>query len=413
MSLSCVEPEPATGPAVPAVEGMAHPGPFDGVPTLADLTTFRVGGPIATYVEAHSEEELIATVREADASGRPLLVLGGGSNLLAADELFDGVVVRDMRRGIRAESFSTCAGAAMEVPAGQPWDDVVAFAVQEEWMGVEALSGIPGTAGATPVQNVGAYGQEVSETISSVRVWDRLEGRPRFLALAELGLAYRDSALKRSLRDPVAGGGRVWGPTGRWVVLAVAFQLRLASLSAPIRYAELARTLGVEMGARVPAREVRAAVLELRRGKGMVLDRADHDTWSAGSFFTNPVLTEAEAALLPPDAPRFPVTDNALIHQIGGEPAVVRGMVKTSAAWLIAHAGFAKGHGLPGPAALSTKHVLALTNRGGATAADLRGLAEEVRAGVREAFGIELVPEPVILQPSGTSRREQGAPPGR
>ena len=329
--------------------------------------------------------------------GVPLLVLGGGSNLLASDEPFPGTVVRDMRRGIRAESFSTCAGAAMEVPAGQPWDDVVALAVQEEWMGVEALSGIPGTTGATPVQNVGAYGQEVAETISSVRVWDRFERRPRLFALGELQLTYRDSLLKRSLRDPAVGGGRVWGPTGRWVVLEVAFQFRLASLSAPIRYAELARTLGVQPGDRVPSREVRAAVLELRRGKGMVLDAADHDTWSAGSFFTNPVVTAEQAATLPPDAPRFPVADHSAIHQIGGEPVAVEGLVKTSAAWLIAHAGFGKGHGLPGPAALSTKHVLALTNRGGATAADLRALADEVRGGVLAAFGIDLVPEPVIL----------------
>ncbi len=397
MSLSCVEPEPADGPPVAPVEGMAAPDGAGPAPTLADLTTLRVGGPIARYVEAHSEEEVIAAVTAADDDGVPLLVLGGGSNLLASDEAFPGTVVRDMRRGIRAESFSTCAGAAMEVPAGQPWDDVVALAVQEEWMGVEALSGIPGTTGATPVQNVGAYGQEVAETISSVRVWDRFERRPRLFALGELQLTYRDSLLKRSLRDPAVGGGRVWGPTGRWVVLEVAFQFRLASLSAPIRYAELARTLGVQPGDRVPSREVRAAVLELRRGKGMVLDAADHDTWSAGSFFTNPVVTAEQAATLPPDAPRFPVADHSAIHQIGGEPVAVEGLVKTSAAWLIAHAGFGKGHGLPGPAALSTKHVLALTNRGGATAADLRALADEVRGGVLAAFGIDLVPEPVIL----------------
>ncbi len=397
MSLSCVEPEPADGPPVPAVDTLAHPGPAGPAPTFAELTTFRVGGTIGTYVEAHSEDELVATIRAADDDGRPLLVLGGGSNLLASDDPFDGVVVRDMRRGIRGDSFSTCAGAAIEAPAGHPWDEVVAYAVEAEWMGIEALSGIPGTVGATPVQNVGAYGQEVAETLSSVRVWDRLERRPRMFSLAELQLTYRDSLLKRSLRDPEVGGGRSWGPTGRWVVLEVAFQLRLASLSAPVRYAELARTLGVEPGERVPSREVRAAVLELRRGKGMVLDSADHDTWSAGSFFTNPILTVEQAARLPADAPRFPVADHSAIHQIGGEPVAVADLVKTSAAWLISHAGFAKGYGLPGPAALSTKHVLALTNRGGARAADIRALADEVRAGVRDAFGVELVPEPVIL----------------
>lgn len=397
MSLSCVVPEPAGGPAVSPVEGLAHPGPLVGPPSFADLTTFRVGGSIATYVEAHSEEELIATVAAADDAGRPLLVLGGGSNLLAGDAPFDGVVVRDMRRGIRPESFSTCAGAAMDIPAGQPWDDVVALAVTEEWMGIEALSGIPGTAGATPVQNVGAYGQEVAETLAAVRTWDRLKRRPRTFSLAELQLSYRDSLLKRSLRDPAVGGDRLWGPTGRWVVLEVSLQLRLASLSAPIRYAELAGVLGVEVGARVPAREVRAAVLELRRGKGMVLDPLDHDTWSAGSFFTNPVLAPQQAALLPVDAPRFPVADHTRIHQIGGAPEAVAGLVKTSAAWLISQAGFRKGHGLPGPAALSTKHVLALTNRGGATGADVRALASQIQAGVRERFGIDLVPEPVLL----------------
>lgn len=397
MSLSCVEPEPADGPAVRRVEALAHPGPAGPSPMFADLTTFRVGGEIAHYVEAHSEEELIATVAAADHDGAPLLVLGGGSNLLASDDPFPGTVVRDMRRGIRAESFSTCAGASMDVPAGHPWDDVVARAVEEEWMGIEALSGIPGTTGATPVQNVGAYGQEVAETISSVRVWDRLERRPRMFSLGELRLGYRDSLLKRSLRDTGVGGGRLWGPTGRWVVLEVSFQLRLASLSAPIRYAELARTLGVEPGERAPSREVREAVLELRRSKGMVLDPEDHDTWSAGSFFTNPILTSEQAGALPDGAPRFPVADHTAIHQIGGAPVVVEGLVKTSAAWLISRAGFEKGHGLPGRAALSTKHALALTNRGGATSADIHALAAEVRAGVRSAFGIDLVPEPVIL----------------
>lgn len=397
MSLSCVEPEPANGPPVLRVECLAHPGPAGPAPTFAALTTFRVGGAIGRYVEAHSEEEFIAAVAAADDEGSPLLVLGGGSNLLPSDEPFDGTVVRDLRRGIRAESFSTCAGAAMDVPAGHPWDDVVARAVEEEWMGVEALSGIPGTTGATPVQNVGAYGQEVAETISSVRVWDRLTRRPRLFSLGELKLGYRDSLLKRSLRDTGVGGGRVWGPTGRWVVLEVSFQLRLASLSAPIRYAELARTLGVAVGDRVPSREVRAAVLDLRRSKGMVLDPADHDTWSAGSFFTNPIVPAEQAGGLPPEAPRFPVADHSAIHQIGGAPVPVTGLVKTSAAWLISHAGFEKGHGLPGAAALSTKHVLALTNRGGATAADIRALAAEVQDGVRRTFGIELVPEPVVL----------------
>ena len=367
-------------------------------PTLAELTTLRVGGPVREYVEAATEAELVDAVRAADDAGAPLLVLGGGSNLLAADAPFDGVVVRDARRGIDGVADSSCAGANLTVPAGQPWDEVVATAVQEGWMGVEALSGIPGSTGATPVQNVGAYGQEVAGTLSSVRVHDRLEHRTRTLAVGELGLGYRTSLLKRSVGDAAAGGGRTWGPTGRYVVLEVRFQMRLATLSAPVRYPELARRLGVDVGARVPAGEVRTAVLELRRGKGMVLDAADHDTWSAGSFFTNPVMTAAQAdALLPAGAPRYPVEDHTRVGQIGQRAPVVADLVKTSAAWLISHAGFEKGFGLGAPASLSTKHSLALTNRGGATAEDLLALARAVRDGVERAFGIELVPEPVLV----------------
>ncbi|WP_241236890.1 UDP-N-acetylmuramate dehydrogenase [Georgenia faecalis] len=366
--------------------------------TLADLTTLRVGGPAARLVETTTADDLVTAVRDADDAGTPVLVLGGGSNLLVADAGFDGLVVRDARRGIRAQADSSCAGAAVDVPAGQPWDDVVAEAVEQGWMGVEALSGIPGSTGATPVQNVGAYGQEVAETLSSVTVYDRARRRVRMLAVGELGLGYRTSVLKRSVADPEAGDGRTWGPTGRYVVLDVHLQLRLATLSAPVRYAELARTLGVATGARVPSAEVRAAVLDLRRGKGMVLDDADPDTWSAGSFFTNPVLANGEAdALLPEDAPRFPVTDHTRIGQIGGAAPAVPGLVKTSAAWLITRAGFDKGFGLPGPAALSTKHPLAVTNRGGARAEDVLALAREVRDGVRARFGIELVPEPVLV----------------
>jgi UDP-N-acetylmuramate dehydrogenase len=365
-------------------------------PTLAELTTLRVGGPVARYVEAASEGELVAAVREADEAGTPLLVLGGGSNLLAADAGFPGTVVRDVRRGIAGQADSACAGAAVTVPAGHPWDQVVAEAVEQGWIGVEALSGIPGSTGATPVQNVGAYGQEVSETLASVRVWDRAQGRARMLALGELGLGYRTSILKRSLVADDAG--RAWGPTPRYVVLEVSFQLRLGTLSAPIRYAELARALDVEIGARVPAHDVRTAVLALRGGKGMVLDGGDADTWSAGSFFTNPVLPTAEAdRLLPQDAPRFPVVEHERVRPAGGAAPAADGLVKTSAAWLITRAGFGKGHGLPGPAALSTKHPLALTNRGGAAAEDLLALAREVRDGVRARFGIELVPEPVLV----------------
>ncbi len=345
--------------------------------TLADLTTLRVGGPVGRLVDAATEEELVATVAAADEAGEPVLVLGGGSNLLAADEGFDGVVVRDTRAEIAVESQDACGGAALWVSAGMPWDDVVLRAVAEGWAGIEALSGIPGNTGATPVQNVGAYGQEVGDVVAMVRTWDRQERRVRTLAHGELGLGYRTSVLKRSL----ARDGR-WYPTPRYVVLQVMFQMRLASLSEPIRYPELARALDVEVGDRVDSAEVRAAVLALRAGKGMVLDGADHDTWSAGSFFTNPVLPED--APLPDGAPRFDAGP---------------GLVKTSAAWLIQAAGFRKGFAVPGggAASLSTKHVLALTNRGDATAAALIELARTVRDGVREAFGITLVPEPVLL----------------
>ncbi|WP_413452101.1 UDP-N-acetylmuramate dehydrogenase [Georgenia phoenicis] len=366
-------------------------------PTLGELTTLRVGGPVGRFVETTTEAELVDAVREADASGTPLLVLGGGSNLLASDDGFTGVVVRDVRRGIRTESQYACAGVSITVPAGHPWDDVVATAVAEGWRGVEALSGIPGSTGATPVQNVGAYGQEVAETLETVRVYDRLEQRTRSLVVSELGLGYRTSVLKRSLTDTRAGGGRTWGPTGRYVVLEVGFQLALGASSAPVRYAELARVLDVEIGGRAPAADVRRAVLELRRGKGMVVDDADPDTWSAGSFFTNPVLTVEQAdALLPPDAPRFPVEDRSR-PAFGSTPPSVPGLVKTSAAWLISRSGIERGHGDPERAAVSGKHVLALTNRGAASAADLLALARDVRDAVRQRFGVELVPEPVLL----------------
>ena len=351
--------------------------------TLADLTTLRVGGPASRYVETTTEAELIDAVRSADEDGEPLLVVGGGSNLLVADAGFDGVVVRDVRSGVDVPDASACAGATLTVPAGTPWDDVVRYAVEQELTGLEALSGIPGSTGATPVQNVGAYGQEVSQSISIVRVWDRARGRVRTLPLVTLAFGYRTSLLKRSMHGPSADDPQApWGPTPRYVVLDVTFQLRPGDLSRPIAYPELARTLGVAVGERAPLAEVRAAVLGLRAAKGMVLDPSDHDTWSAGSFFTNPLLSPADAEALPDDAPRFPAQD---------------GLVKTSAAWLIDRAGFSRGFGSPGPATLSTKHTLALTNRGDATAEDLLQVAREVRAGVASTFGVTLEPEPVLV----------------
>ncbi|MBO1752381.1 UDP-N-acetylmuramate dehydrogenase [Actinotalea sp. BY-33] len=365
------------------------------VPALADLTTLRLGGPAGRYVEAASAEELVAEVRAADDAGQPVLVLGGGSNLVVPDEGFPGLVVRDVRTGIRLDDAMSCVGASITVPAGTPWVDVVDRAVAEGWVGVEALAGIPGSTGATPVQNVGAYGQEVSGVISTVRVWDREQQRTRTLALTDLAFGYRTSLLKRSLREADGSPSR-WAPTPRYVVLEVGFQLRLGTLSAPVAYAELARRLDVAVGERAPLAEVRAAVLELRGGKGMVLDAADRDTWSAGSFFTNPVVPAEVADMLPEGAPRYPVRPTtsaaAPASGAGGEA-----LVKTSAAWLIDNAGFTKGYGLPGVVGLSTKHSLALTHRGGGSTEDLLTLARSVRDGVREAYGITLEAEPVLV----------------
>jgi len=330
---------------------------------LAHHTTLRVGGPVADLVVATTEAELIAAVRDADDEGLPLLVLGGGSNVLVSDAGFDGRVVVVRTAGVQSDA-DACGGAVVRASAGELWDDLVVRAATSGWVGVEALSGIPGLVGATPIQNVGAYGQEVADTIASVRCWDRQAGEVRTLFHRDCRFGYRTSRLKQ---EP-----------GRWVVLEVVFQLRLGDLSAPVRYAELASRLGVELGDRAPLTDVREAVLALRRGKGMVLDDTDHDTWSAGSFFTNPVLP---ADAVPDGAPAWPQPD---------------GRVKTSAAWLIEHAGFERGHG-DARAALSTKHTLAVTNRGGATAADLVALAREVRDGVRDRFGVELEPEPVLV----------------
>lgn len=338
------------------------------------MTTLRLGGPADEVVEATTEAALVAAVRDADERGVPVLLVAGGSNLVVSDAGFRGRVVRVATRGIRADvepGDTSCGGAVVQVAAGEVWDDFVAHAVASGWSGVEALSGIPGSVGATPVQNVGAYGQEVAQTIAQVRVWDRLESRQRTFAAADCDFSYRHSRFKAAPE--------------RFVVLEVTFQLPTASLAAPVAYAELARALGVEVGQRASAADVRAAVLALRAGKGMVLDEGDHDTWSAGSFFTNPVLTAEAAAQLPEGAPRFAQPD---------------GTVKTSAAWLIEHAGFGKGFSpaeVEGRVSLSTKHTLALTNRGGGNAEDLLALARAVRDGVEEAFGVRLVNEPVLV----------------
>ncbi len=350
---------------------------------LARHTTMRVGGPAHRLVTAATTDELVDAVRETDDAQEPLLILGGGSNVVVPDEGFPGTVVRVVTRGVTRESVDSCGGAVVRVAAGEVWDDVVTEAVTEGWSGVEALSGIPGSAGATPVQNVGAYGQEVAQTIAQVRTWDRREQAVRTFFAGDCAFTYRHSVFKAS---------------GRYVVLDVLFQFVVGDLCAPVAYADLATQLDVPLGARVPLADAREAVLAQRRRRGMVLDPDDHDTWSCGSFFTNPLLSEAAFGRLSARVrdrlgadigpPRYPGDD---------------GQVKTSAAWLIERAGFGKGfgsageQGLSGRATLSTKHTLAVTNRGEGTAADVLALARTIRDGVYAAFGVHLVNEPVLL----------------
>ncbi|MET9416386.1 UDP-N-acetylmuramate dehydrogenase [Streptomyces klenkii] len=339
---------------------------------LAPLTTFRLGGPARRLITATNDAEVIAAVREADETGTPLLIIGGGSNLVISDKGFDGTALRIATTGC------TLDGTALELAAGENWSEAVARTVEAGLAGVECLAGIPGSAGATPIQNVGAYGQDVAQTITEVVAYDRRTGETVTLTNTECAFSYRHSRFKA---DPA-----------RYVVLRVRFELEDADgLSAPIRYPETARALGVEAGDRVPATQARETVLKLRAGKGMVLDPEDHDTWSAGSFFCNPILTTAEhAAFLARVAERLGADVTPPAYPAG------EGFMKTSAAWLIDKAGFTKGYGA-GPARISTKHTLALTNRGEATTEDLLALAREVRAGVHAAFGVTLVNEPVTV----------------
>ncbi|MFH9492498.1 MULTISPECIES: UDP-N-acetylmuramate dehydrogenase [Streptomyces] len=339
---------------------------------LAPLTTFRLGGPAARLLTATTDDEVIAAVREADRSGTPLLVIGGGSNLVIGDKGFDGTALRVATKGF------ALSGTTLELAAGEVWTDAVARTVEAGLAGIECLAGIPGSAGATPIQNVGAYGQEVSSVVTEVVAYDRHTGESVTLPNEACAFAYRHSRFKA---EP-----------DRFVVLRVRFALEDAGgLSAPLRYPETARAMGVEQGDRVPLAEARETVLRLRAGKGMVLDPDDHDTWSAGSFFTNPILDgEAYTALLARAEERLGADVTPPAFPAG------EGRVKTSAAWLIDKAGFTKGYGT-GSARISTKHTLALTNRGDATTEDLLMLAREVVDGVREAFGVTLVNEPVTV----------------
>ena len=355
-----------------SIGGLGTGGGWQHGVDLAGLTTLRLGGPAGHFFDADSEQTLIAAIRDAEGHGEDLLILGGGSNLVVADEGYPGTVVKVGLRGL------TVGDGLLSVGAGEVWDDVVARSVDEGLAGIECLSGIPGLAGATPIQNVGAYGQDVSQTVVMVDAYDRASGTMTVLDRSDCRFSYRHSAFKGN---------------PRYVVTAVHFQLEdLGGLSAPVRFRDVAEALGIEIGARAPLADVRAAVLAQRAKRGMLLDEADHDTWSAGSFFTNPILTPDQHAEFERRCAEAGIEARPTAF---AEPD---GRLKISAAWLIERAGFGKGYG-SGPVTLSTKHTLALTNRGGATASDLLKLAAEVRDGVAAKFGVTLVPEPVFAGP--------------
>ncbi|WP_408635627.1 UDP-N-acetylmuramate dehydrogenase [Phytohabitans suffuscus] len=332
--------------------------------SLSAYTTLGLGGRAQRVLIATSADELVQSPANS-------FILAGGSNVVVGDGGYPGTVVLVRNRGVKVRE-AEAETVTVTVEAGESWDGVVAQAVESGWSGIECLSGIPGSAGATPIQNVGAYGQEVAETITAVRVLDRTTGERLVMGPEECGFAYRASVFKHN---------------DRWLVLSVDFRLARSPESAPVRYGELARALGVEIGDRVPLADARAAVLALRAGKGMVLDPADPDTRSVGSFFTNPVLEAAAYSAFRERAAEL------------GEPPSwpgSGGVVKVSAAWLIDRAGFTKGYG-SGTVGISTKHTLALTHRGGGSTAELLDLAREIRDGVKDRFGVTLHPEPVLV----------------
>lgn len=338
---------------------------------LSELTTLRVGGPAHELLSPQTTGELIEQALGVWNSGEPWLLVGGGSNLLVADDGFDGVVIRILTRGIEQVSNDE-SSTVLRVQAGEPWDDVAAWTVTHGFNGIEALSGIPGSAGAAPVQNIGAYGQELGEVLESVEFLDARDGEVHQLPAAELELGYRTSTLKR-------------GREG--IVLSLDLRLNSAGLSAPIGYDQLAKVLGISVGECAPLQRVRDAVLALRASKGMVLDPHDPDSVSAGSFFTNPIVTENFARGLPRDAPRWIVDEDA-----------PESPVKLSAAWLIERAGIARGFALPGSgAAVSSKHTLAIINTGSATAGDVAELARYIHLRVLAEFGVALQPEPRLV----------------
>ena len=330
--------------------------------SLKDYTSLHLGGPAKRMIHAKSESELVDAVKSADASGEPVLIIGGGSNVLVGDEGFPGTVIRVATKG-NSSSVDACSGGMITVAAGEDWDSFVKWAIANGFVGLETLSGIPGTIGACPIQNIGAYGHEVAKVIARVRTWDRKSGAYKTFANSECGFEYRSSLFKKE-KD-------------RYLILDVTFQLEKGEMSLAIKYEELAKALKVNLGERVLLEEARTAVLALRALKGMLLNAKDHDTWSAGSFFVNPIVTSEIAANLPSDAPRWPQPD---------------GRVKTSAAWLMEKSGIRKGHCYEG-AGVSSKHVLALVNNGNAKASDIIELARASRKAVKDKFGITLEPE--------------------
>ncbi len=333
---------------------------------LAELTTLRVGGEARELLAPETTDELIAAAREVWGGGEDWLLIGGGSNLLVADDGFDGTVIRVLTRGIERD------GDVLRVQAGESWDIVVAFAVESRLAGIEALSGIPGSIGAAPVQNIGAYGQELSEVLLGIEFLDFLTGERSRIPAAELELGYRTSALKQSRRG---------------LVLSVELRLEAGGDSRPIAYAQLADALGVAVGETAPLARVREAVLRLRASKGMLLSPNDPDSVSAGSFFTNPIVSENFARGLPDAAPRWIL-----------DPDAPESPVKLSAAWLIERSGIRRGFSLPGSrAAISSKHTLALVNTGGALAEDVAELARYVQLRVLSEFGVRLQPEPQLV----------------
>jgi UDP-N-acetylmuramate dehydrogenase len=342
---------------------------------LADYTTLGLGGPARGFVRAGSEAELIEAVWAADGGGEPILILGGGSNLVVADEGFGGTVIQVAVTGIDRDP----GDGLVTVAAGEDWDAVVAWTIAAGLAGLECLSGIPGLTGATPIQNVGAYGQEVAETITAVRTYDRVTGQISIIPNDRCGFGYRTSVFKRD-------------DAGRHVVLSVTFRLAEQPLSMPVRYAELAAALGVQVGDRVASTAVRSAVLDLRRSKGMVIDATDPDTRSAGSFFVNPVLDGAALAAVEAAA-RARCGDGTRVPRFDAGA----GLVKVPAAWLIERAGFGKGFSPGDGARISSKHTLALVNSGSASTAGLIELARQIRDGVRDTFGVSLTAEPVLV----------------